>query len=105
MPAITILTPSRGRPDAFAVLDSVAGPMLKTAREWLVVCDGGADSYIFDAFRHRVIYRDAEHDTGHSLCHNLLAGLAAARGDIIAIVEDDDFLAPSYFPALLAAFD
>jgi hypothetical protein len=101
---LTLITPTRDRPEAFALLERWIGPQLPAGCEWLVVNDGTAEYACTRG--QQVLRRDPANDRHlHSLCANVLEALDYARGDKVLIVEDDDWYAPGYIEAIAAALD
>lgn len=95
---LSIVTPTSGRPEAFALLEQwVAAQDYAHPFEWIVASDDTAGY----TFHHRqvVIHTTPVRDQ-HSLCTNLRAGLAACHGDKIVILEDDDYYAPHYLTTM-----
>jgi glycosyltransferase involved in cell wall biosynthesis len=98
MTGITVITPTRDRPQAFALCRQwMAAQELAEPFQWIVVDDG--DVPIQEGpFEH---LRRPPSGARNTLPDNLIEALARARGDRIVIVEDDDFYAPGYL-ALMA---
>ncbi len=77
--------------------------------EWIVVNDGKcsrtreliqASSYPF-----KMIYREMPHQSkGFGLCHARNWGLAAASGDLIAYLDDDNSLYPDFIKSISQTF-
>ena len=95
-----VITPTDGRPEAFAHLESWLGAQTwPEAFRW-VVATGDPEPY---DFRMGQILVGRNPSTGlHPLCGNLLAALdvvesMADEGDKVIIAEDDDAYAPGYF--------
>lgn len=72
--------------------------------EWVVSVDGGYERYEF-TMGQTVVLRRPVLDTKHSMCENLMACLSIAKGDIIFIVEDDDWYGPTYIERLAAVLE
>lgn len=101
---LTLLTTTCDQPAGFALCESFMRRQTiwgRQAIEWIVVDDG--DVPIQPTCGQRYLRRQREPDcTGaQSLCRNLLAGLDAATGDAIAIVEHDDWYAPWHLERML----
>lgn len=93
MTGLTVITPTRDRPQAFALCrrwmasQKAAGPI-----QWIVVDDG--DTPVEPGpFEH---VRREPSGVRNTLPENLIAALDRAREDRIVIMEDDDFYAPGY---------
>lgn len=101
VPLVTVLTPTRNRPVPFALTErwmqrqTYRGPL-----QWLVVNDGAVE-YDYHC-EQEVLLRTPQPGEGHSLCANLLHAIPHVRGEYVAIVEDDDWFAPSYIANLVA---
>lgn len=92
---VTLLTPTRNRPEAFDLLQSwIERQTYREPLQWIVVNDG--DTIYNYRCDQTVIRREAGRQEMHSLCMNLLAGLPLVEGTKLLIVEDDDYLAPEY---------
>ncbi|MFH1136831.1 MAG: glycosyltransferase [Pseudomonadota bacterium] len=99
-PKITILTPTYNRP-AF-LSEAIAGVLGQTRPDWelLVINDGGVEvGDIVAGFGDpRIIYHSRPRNMGKAACCN--HGLARARGDFIAYLDDDDVWRPSHLEIL-----
>ena len=101
---VSLITPTRDRPDAFALCErwmgrqSYNGPL-----QWIVADDGEAAV---------VCRRGQEHlrlptatDSRSSFRNNLLAAIERVRFDKILFIEDDDWYAPTYIEMMFSALD
>lgn len=70
--------------------------------EWLVINDG--DPYTCRCGQNQVM-RIPQCGGGHSLCENLLEGLARATAKKVLVVEDDDWYAVDYVARMVAALE
>ena len=98
-PRISVVIPTRNRADLLArALDAIKAQSFQAFE--VVVIDDGSDvrtksryQEMWATLDHRFIFRSLGDDTmrgvGPSVTRNL--GIAAARGDIIAFCDDDDF--------------
>jgi GT2 family glycosyltransferase len=100
----TIVVPTRSRAGYLDVaLASFAPQAAAAGAEIVVVVDGGDPASVAVAERHGARVLALTEPQGPNAARN--AGIAAARGELIVLV-DDDVAAPSgWLPALLAAAD
>ncbi len=103
---VTLVTPTRDRPEAFALCarwmsrQTFRGPV-----QWIIVDDGDAPAD-FNAIRDLDVVREkwevlhVDRDPSkvvNTLPQNMLAALAQdIRGDVVLVIEDDDWYAPVY---------
>lgn len=90
---ITAVTTTRGRPWCFGLLEKYVARSLVKPDQWIVVNDGEPYDYTMGQ---EVVARDPSQDTLPSICENWLAALPLIRGDVVVILEDDDWFAPDY---------
>lgn len=84
---ISVLTPTRNRPEALALAERWLRQQTRPADQWVVV-DG------------------SDRPAGvRNLVENLLAGLERVTGDVVVFWEDDDYYAPTHLATVAAAFD
>ena len=98
---LTVITPTDGRPEAFAHLEEWLG-----AQDWpegfrWVVSGSKLQGYK-PRLAQLVVGHQSHHPSLHPLCANLLAAFDAIEGslradDAVLICEDDDFYARHYF--------
>ncbi len=109
MPSLTLLTPTGGRPQAWALCQrwmaaqDYAGPV-----RWLIVDDGEAEQPVTfdrDGWRLEIIRPEPRWQPGQNTqARNLLAGLAQVEPDSrLLIIEDDDHYAPDWLSTASAA--
>lgn len=102
MPRVTVILPTRNRPDALAeALASVRAQTFEDT-EVVVVNDAGAPvSEVVEAFQTRMVVRlvDLKQNNGVAGARN--EGLRAARGEIIAYLDDDDIFHPEHLETLV----
>ncbi len=100
---ISLVTPSRDRSQAFAVVQHCIARQTLEPHEWIVVRDGNSDySY---ALNQRVICRPSKKGEPHSTCSNLLEAFKHVTGDIVAIIPDDDWYGPEYLERIARSFE
>ena len=99
LPAVTVVVPTRGRAAYLEVtLDSLCRQRSRAAHELLVVDDGATDATpeVAERFGVRLI----RHGERRSLNAARNTGIREARADVIAFVDDDVFVPPSWLDAL-----
>lgn len=103
--SITIITPTGGRPQAFALLARwVARQTYRGSIQWLCVDDVSPAMPCPPGVQ--VIYPTPLWEPGQNTqARNLLAALPHVRHDRIAILEDDDWISPSYLETLAARLE
>lgn len=96
-----VITPTDGRPEAFALLERWIGAQTwRDGFRWIVA---GRDLARYSPKLNQVVIRRGDkHHELHPLCANLLHALElveaeAREGDVILICEDDDYYVPHYF--------
>jgi glycosyltransferase involved in cell wall biosynthesis len=92
---ITAITPTGDRPLAFALCQNWMRNQTRQPEQWLVIDDGKIPTspLISMEYVRREPRRD---DPRHTLILNLKAALSLIKGDIIMIIEDDEYYAPEY---------
>jgi hypothetical protein len=97
-PRISVIVRTRDRPDLLAeALDSLAAGSYRRA-EVVLVNDGGAPPVLPDGFPLPVVRVDLAENRGRAGAAE--AGIAAATGDYIAFLDDDDLAAPEHLATL-----
>lgn len=96
---ITALTPTGDRPLAFALLQRWVSQQTRLPDQWLVVDDGATplEPYVTMDYVRR---ERRPEDPPLTLIANLRAALPLIRGDMIVILEDDEYYAPGYVWAM-----
>ncbi len=105
-PRVSVILRTRNRP--WYLRQALEGLADQTYRsfEALVINDGGDDvSSLLADFEGRVPIRYFHHDPGRGRCAAANRGLAEARGELIAYLDDDDRYLPEHLETLAAAFD
>jgi len=98
----TIVVPTRDRAGYLDVaLTSFASQVAAAGAEVVVVVDGPDPATVAVAERHGARVVGLDRPQGPNAARN--AGIAAAHGDLIVLVDDDVAAPPGWLPALLAA--
>jgi hypothetical protein len=97
---LTLITPTHGRPQAFALLERwISRQTYKGPMEWIVGLDSDPAEYAFTMGQ--TVW--ASSPMPNSMLSNLSFALPRAKGDLIAFVEDDDWYHPEYLQNLVEA--
>lgn len=96
-PGLTLITPTKNRPEAFALLEKWMARQTVRWDQWLVVTDGVPPALTLGQ---QLVRRHAE--TGGSERGNMRAGFPLVARDRLLIIHDDDWYAPSYIERMLA---
>lgn len=91
---ITLITPTADQPQGMALAEYYMQRQTLAFDQWIVADDGNVPAQLTLGQQH--IVRPREHEGGRSLAANILAALPHAVGDIIVIVEHDDYYAPNH---------
>jgi glycosyltransferase involved in cell wall biosynthesis len=94
---ITVLTPTCDRPVAFALCERWMAAQTRQPDEW-IVADGGRTPVVCTRGQRHL--HQAGLPGARNFTANLLRGLEAATGDILALVEDDDYYQPGHLAQL-----
>lgn len=97
---ISVLTPTCDRPVAFALCERWIARQTVQPDEW-IVADGGQVPAV--CTMRQIHLHNPRQPGAENFAHNLLAGIAAAKGDICVVIEDDDHVAPTHIESLVAA--
>lgn len=98
---ITIITPTCDRPEAFALCQFWMSRQTYSGElQWIVVDDGTKPACT--TMGQEYIRREPGKIGHHSLKENLLEALPHVRGDIVLIIEDDDYYAPNYIETMVS---
>ena len=104
-PRVTVLTPTFNRPAYLAA--AIRSVVAQELCDWemLVINDGGVDvrGVVEEAGDARVRYFAMPENRGKAACLNF--GLARARADYIAYLDDDDAWYPNHLATLVRALD
>ena len=105
MTGITIITPTGGRPEAFALCEFwMRRQTWAGERQWIVVDDSAPETACTmrqEIVRPRPIWQPGE----NTQARNLLAAFPLIRNGKIVIVEDDDWYAPAYLEIMASRLD
>lgn len=97
-PRISVIVRTRDRPELLAeALESLARSTYRRA-EVVVVNDGGATPELPSGFPLELSRLDFETNRGRSAAAN--AGMAAATGDVLTFLDDDDLVEPEHLATL-----
>ena len=104
-PDLTVITVTCDQPTGFALCERMMARQTYTGRvQWIVVDDG--DRPIAPTAGQHYVRRHRGSDTGaQSLCRNLLEALPHVAAPIVAIVEHDDYYAPTHFARIVAQLE
>lgn len=98
--AVTVITCTGDRPEAFELCKKWMERQTRKPDQWVVVDDGKTPIVPCDGMDY--FYRmPSDKDPPHTLCRNLNIGLSLALYDNIIIMEDDDWYAPEYIEYML----
>lgn len=99
---ITVLTPTADRPIAFALCEAMMRRQTVQPMEWIVADGGTIPVDCTMGQRHIHIPRQPGPT---NFANNLLNGIAAAKGDVLIVVEDDDAYLPAHLETMAAVAD
>ncbi|HVF61915.1 MAG TPA: PIG-L family deacetylase [Thermoanaerobaculia bacterium] len=99
-PRLSVVVRTKDRPAllAEALASLAASPYRRT--EVVLVSDGGAAPELPGDFPHPVVRVDLAESRGRAAAAE--AGVAAATGDFVTFLDDDDLAAPEHLPSLAA---
>jgi GT2 family glycosyltransferase len=101
-PLVSVITPTKNR--ARMLADAIASVRKQTYRNWelIVVNDGGAGvGALVESAAGNARYIERRESGGPAAARN--AGVAAARGEVLAFLDDDNLYLPGHLESLLAA--
>lgn len=100
-PRVSVVVRTFDRPELlYEALTSLAASDYRNL-EVVLVNDGGTPPVVPAQYPLRVVRVDLERNEGRAAAAN--AGLAAATGDYVAFLDDDDLIAPEHFETLVGA--
>lgn len=94
---LTVITPTCDRPEGVSLLERWMDRQTRQPDEW-IVADGGSVPAVVS--REHVHLHDPIQPGTSNFLANVSRGLTAATGDVIAIMEDDDWYAPTHLETL-----
>lgn len=97
---ITCITPTGDRIEAFALTKKWIASQTMQPDQWLVIDDGF--KVLPDNLKNSLDYvrRIPRENEGHTLTLNIKAALPYIKGEIILIIEDDDWYGPKYIETM-----
>ncbi len=106
--SLTLLTPTCDQPIGLAFVEAdIRRQTIWGTRpiQWIVVDDGIVPADLTLSQTHLRRTREPDCQPAQSFCRNLLHGLPYVQGDILAVIEHDDFLEPGHLAMLLEQLD
>ena len=100
---ITAITPTGDRPLAISLLKRWVNNQARKPDQWVVVDDGKKPIAAHEGITY-VRREPKPNDPRFTLSENLRAALPHIRGDIILILEDDEYYAPNYIAEVAKRF-
>jgi hypothetical protein len=101
---VSVITPTGGRPIAFELCELWMSRQTKQPDEWIVVDDFPIAT---KCTRNQHVIRRTPFwspNSGHTLQLNLIEAFKIVTGDIILIMEDDDWYSPFYIENMVKKF-
>lgn len=98
---VTCITPTGDRPEAFALTRKWIQSQTRQPDQWIVVDDGKIP--LPEELRQGLEYvrREPRKNEGHTLILNMKTALPLIKGDMILIIEDDDWYGPNYISTMV----
>jgi glycosyltransferase involved in cell wall biosynthesis len=100
---ITIITPTADQPMGMALAERWMARQTVQPAQWIVADDGTIPATLTMGQEH--IVRPRQHEGARSLAGNILAALPHVRGDIVAIIEHDDWYSPDHLETCISGLD
>jgi len=100
---ITLITPTADRPVAFALCERWMARQTVAFDQWIVVDDGNTS--VTPTMGQLHIKRPRVFEGGESLANNILSAIPHVRGDVVLIIEDDDWYAPNHIALSLCKLE
>jgi hypothetical protein len=101
-PRVTLITPTSDRPFGLALAERWIARQTLPPDEWIVVDDGQTPTVPTMGQLHVRRARELACSGAESLCRNLLAALPRITGDVVVIIEDDDWYKPTHLERITA---
>jgi len=97
---ITCITPTGDRIEAFALTRKWIASQTRQPDQWIVVDDGKTP--LPSSLKKGIEYvrREPQKGEGHTLVANMKTALPLIKGDVILIIEDDDWYGPNYIATM-----
>lgn len=98
---VTCITPTGDRPEAFALTKKWMESQIRKPDQWIVIDDGKTP--LPESLRTGMEYvrREPQKNEGHTLTLNMRTVLPLIKGDMILIIEDDDWYGPNYIATMI----
>ena len=102
---ITAISTTRDRPLCFSLLEQWVAAQTVKPDQWLVVNDTYRPASYAYTMQQEVIHRKRKKVEGLSICENWQAAIPRIKGDVVVVLEDDDYYHPSYIETLSAMLE
>ncbi len=102
---LTIVTTTHDRPFCFSLCEKWVARQTLQPDQWIVVNDSQEPQAYSYTMGQEVVVRDQGQDKLPSICENWLAALPLIKGDVVAVIEDDDWYSPDYLATLVPLLD
>lgn len=99
LPLITVITPTADRPAAWPLAERWMSRQTVQPDQWIVADDGRSPAPLTMGQEH--VRRERTHEGGASLAMNLLAAIPRVQGDVVLVMEDDDYYRPNHIETCL----
>lgn len=96
---VTLITPTADQPLGMLLCERYMARQSATWHQWIVADDGLEPARLTMGQQH--VRRSREHEGGRSLAGNLPAALDLADGDVVLVIEHDDWYAPDHIAVCL----
>lgn len=96
---VTIITPTADQPLGIHLLEGYMRRQTVQPDQWIVADDGVTHANLTAGQTH--LKRRRTHEGGRSLAGNILAALPHSEGDVVLIMEHDDWYAPDHIETCL----
>jgi glycosyltransferase involved in cell wall biosynthesis len=99
MSKITVITPTADQPTGIALLEKYMERQTVQPDQWIVSDDGVESAKLTKNQEH--LYTERQYEGGKSLANNMLKALDKVNGDIVLIMEHDDYYQPNHIEICL----